>query len=210
MFAKTIERSSRGGAFTKTPLFFLCFALIACASSLMLSANAYSYVCDDGSSPGVGGCCAVNGEEECPSCTASKGFTVDGDTGDKTCFCSGTAGDEAIIDARCATEEGCDEVLGEPGSHFSMLGCIKCFGAGKVCWPTEVVMDTCANLEKSVNPLNGQIKSDEGKVTCSASSSSSPTSASPSPSSSPTSASASPSATAVGFFLATTMVAMLL
>ena len=68
-----------------------------------------------------------------------------------------------------------------------------------MCWPTEAVMNTCAYLEKIIDPLNGQIKSDEGKVTCSASSSSTPTSAS-----------ASPSATAVGFFLATTMVAVLL
>ena len=201
MFTKTIERSSRGGAFTKTPLFFLCFALIACASSLMLSAKAY--VCNDGSSPGSNGCCTVNGEEGCPSCTAGKAESVSGT--DKTCYCFGTAGDEAIIDARCATQEGCDAVLGMTGSTYYSVpsaGCTgKCYGAGQVCWPTEAAMNACASVEKVIDPLNGQIKSDEGKVTCSASSS---------PSSSPTSASASPSATAVGFFLATTMVAMLL
>ena len=196
MFTKT-TKSSRGGAFTKTPFFFFFFfALIACASSLMLSAKAY--VCNDGSSPGSNGCCTVNGEEGCPSCTAGKAETVSGT--DKTCLCFGTAGDEAIIDARCATQEGCDAVLSETGSpYYSIAGCTKCYSstAGQVCWPTEAVMNTCANVEKVLDPLNGQIKSDEGKVTCSASSS-------------PTSASASPSATAVGFFLATTMVAMLL
>ena len=198
MFAKTTKSSSRGGAFTKTPFFFMCLALIACASSLMLSANAY--VCNDGSTPSANGCCTVNGEEACPSCTAGKAETVSGT--EKTCVCFGTAGDEAIVDARCATQEGCDAVLGETTSpYFSIAGCTKCYSStrGQVCWPTEAVMNTCANLEKTLDPLNGQIKSDEGKVTCSASSSSSHTSAS-----------ASPSATAVGFFLATTMVAMLL
>jgi hypothetical protein len=202
MFAKT-TKSSRGGAFTKTPFFFLCFTLIACASSLLLSANA-SYVCNDGSTPGSNGCCTVNGEEACPSCTAGKAVSVSG--ADSTCYCFGTAGDEAIIDARCATQEGCDAVLGETNSpYFSVAGCTKCYSSngGKVCWPTEAVMNTCANYEKVIDPLNGQIKSDAGKVTCSASSSSTPTSTS-------ASASASPSATAVGLFLATTMVAMLL
>ena len=197
MFAKT-TKSSRGGAFTKTPFLFLCFALIACASSLMLSANAY--VCNDGSTPSANGCCTVNGEEGCPSCTAGK--AVAGSGADTTCVCFGTAGDEAIIDARCATNEGCDAVLGVTGStYYTIAGCTKCYSntGGQVCWPTEAVMNTCANLEKVLDPLNGQIKSDEGKVTCSASSSSSSSSSS-----------ASPSATAVGFFLATTMVAMLL
>ena len=201
MFAKT-TKSSRGGAFTKTPFFFLCFALIACASSLILSAKAY--VCNDGSSPSSNGCCTVNGEELCPSCTAGKAVSVSG--ADSTCLCFGTAGDEAIIDARCATQEGCDAVLGMTGSPYYSVpsaGCTKCYSStgGQVCWPTEAVMNACANMEKIIDPLNGQIKSDAGKVTCSASSSSS---------SSLTSASASPSATAVGFFLATTMVAMLL
>lgn len=196
MFAKTIKSSILGGAFTKTPLFFLCFALIACASSLMLSANAY--VCNDGTSHSANGCCAVNGQEKCPSCTFTKAESVSGAV--TTCYCLGTAGDEAIIDARCATQEGCDAVLGQTGSsYYSISGCTKCYAGGQVCWPTEAVMNTCAYLEKIIDPLNGQIKSDEGKVTCSASSSSTPTSAS-----------ASPSATAVGFFLATTMVAVLL
>ena len=131
----------------------------------------------------------MNGEEKCPSCTAGKAESVSGAV--TTCYCFGTAGDEAIIDARCATQEGCDAVLGQTGSsYYSISGCTKCYAGGQVCWPTEAAMNTCAYLEKIIDPLDGQIKSDEGKVMCSAS--------------------ASPSATAVGFFLATTMVAVLL
>ena len=88
----------------------------------------------------------------------------------QTCTCEGVAGDVGVIDSRCADLMGCKVVLeNETSWHVEMMGCVKCANATAVCWSSSSAMTACANMERMADPSGGQMRGDNGKITCSSS-----------------------------------------
>ena len=114
--------------------------------------------CADGTDKGSNGCCADN---KCPPCTVVPMVIDDGTS--ITCTCSGHPGDTAHIDATCADDAGCRNLISDATFMEPTTSCTLCAGS-EVCWPTVAAMEACQDFFWSA-PAMGRNATD-GKVTC--------------------------------------------